>query len=338
MLTIDIDSYIGKYFPNNYNFVKQNIELSKSAVKAPKDKELEEYFNKYTYNLPLNIHSVQSKSISPFTIPALIDTKLLDNNINLNKILINAPILNDLYGLSVSNQLLLKANIDAKVDENSNKIIFTYNNNFDKLKLHIFQPTGFVKLFKNKDIKLRFAIALHEIGHWVNITEYNIQSVIKILSNILIIVTSVTFGLSLNIIAILVGIFLIEIFILNIVSSINEHRSDMFVKKLGYGKELSESLHIVGSKLSDNSLQSINVIKLEANTLKSNISNVVNKFLVGYPSIERRIYNLLESEYDKYDDYLIHESIDINIINKMLLSLHSNLISFANNLDSKVKL
>jgi hypothetical protein len=339
---IDIDQQLKKIFPNNYGFLKQKIDLSKSKVTAKKDKELEDYFKEHTYNLPLNIHYIKSESISPFTIPILIDDNISSKEFNLTKLSTFLPIFGDLYKILIANRLLIQVNINGELDS-SNKIIFTYNNKFNSLMIQAWQPSSYLKLFNKEDVRLRFAVMLHEIGHWVNVREYFLVDLFNILRFIIFValVSLAVAGGGLLIGLPLALVSLTILFISHYITSLNESRCDMFVKKLGYGEYLAESLRILGNKFTNSNLPKIENIKEEYNGFSSKFNDIINRLIIGYPSIYSRIKKLMESDNLLLNDTLILEEvkdIDPTVMNKLLLSLTDTVYSFGNSLDKKIRL
>lgn len=270
---------INDFFPKSYNkFVKlYEIHNSDSLITVKYDIELKNYIKSNTKNLNIFVDYVRSDEINAFTIPDSISSTY-------NSSFINFPIIKELDFIVNIYFKLLKANLDAVVDSN-NIITFTHNLPSD-FKLKIYQTSALRKILQD-NVRSRFAICLHEIGHWHNIDSYLINNIIYLLSYIKIITTfyfnlvSDNLNLAEFTLKLLLIVLVISFFVLNYVSSINEENCDNFVIKLGYGKELSYALNKINYS---HNYSSTNELHNILNSFNINFKEFIYRILNGYPS------------------------------------------------------
>lgn len=285
---------IKDYFPKSYNkFTRMyglvKIENAKKSIDVT-DAELTDYIQTYTKGLNIKVNYIKATEVDAFTIPSYIDTDL-----DVRSSLISYPIINDLYTINVMYYKLLKADIDGFA---SNGITTFTHNLPNGFVLETFQSSRFFSLLSN-DIRGRFAVTLHEIGHWHSCNPYlfeSIFSLIKHITRIILggaVVGSVFFG-DLWDVPILIVILAISqvlcFFMINYIRSLNEENCDKFAKKLGYGEDLSRVMFAFnyGSNDFNNSVNKEKFLKYTSQ-FSFKIKDFIHRLMHGYPSDGKRI-------------------------------------------------
>lgn len=271
---------IKEYFPRSYTKFTNLYKLHTidSLITVKYDTELKDYIKSNTRNLNIFVDYIRSDEINAFTIPDSI-------SYTYDLTLTNFPIIRELDFIINIYSKLLKANLDAFVDD-KNIIVFTHNLPSD-FKLKIFQTSALKRILQD-NVKSRFAICLHEIGHWHNIDSYLINNIIYLISYIKLI-TTIYFNLVYNnsnladvSLKLLLITLVVSFFVLNYISSINEQNCDNFVIKLGYGKELTYALNKMNYSYITNT--SSNKLSNLLNSFNINFKEFIYMILNGYPS------------------------------------------------------
>lgn len=285
---------IKDYFPKSYNkFIKiYGLVNSNSSVRKSidvVDTELVDYIQTYTKGLNLKVNYVKDTGINAFTIPSYIDPDL-----DKRSILINYPIIEDLYIINVMYVKLLKANIDGFTLNG----ITTFTHNLPKgFILETYQTSRFLSLLSH-DVRARFAVTLHEVGHWHSRNPYLISSLLTLSNALSIALGVIGIGVSILdknyttipiIIAVVTVICVIIFLMINYIKSINEENCDKFAKKLGYGEDLSRAMFAFNYGSNDfNSLDKEKFLKY-TNQFSFKIRDFINRITRGYPSDSKRI-------------------------------------------------
>jgi hypothetical protein len=279
---------IKEYLPKSYSkFLKLYKHISEksssSLSSAVNDKELDRYIKDHVINLNLKVNYIKTDEIDVFTYPFLPTPEL-----NKNRWMNDLPILSDVYKINNIYLELLKANIDATGDIDG-VVTFTYKKLPSNFILSVYQTSGAYTLLKH-DIQARFAIMMHEVGHWYSVNPYIATSVISILQAINIIfgiIGAVTIGFLVILVIVLNAIGLL---IINYIDSVNEENCDRFVKKIGYGPQLARGLFNL--KYGNNS----NLVEMDQDRFlqimqkfSSKLTDFLNRINYGYPSTNRRI-------------------------------------------------
>lgn len=285
---------IKDYFPKSYNkfinmygLVNSNSSVKKSADVI--DIELIDYIQTYTKGLNLQVHYLKNIQVNAFTIPSSIDPEF-DNR----SVLIDYPIIKDLYKINVLYVKLLQANIDAYTKNGI--VIFTHNLPTDFV-LETYQTSRFLSLLSH-DVRARFAVTLHEVGHWHSYNPYLISSLVKLIGILSGIIGTISAGIAFLskdrtsvtiLISIVVILSVIAFFMINYIKSINEENCDKFAKKLGYGEDLARAMFSFNYGSNDfNSLNKEKFLKYTSQ-LSFKIKDLIHRILHGYPSDFKRI-------------------------------------------------
>jgi len=272
---------LNTYFPKSYNLLEQDIKLLYNS-KIFLDPTENKYHNSKIKNLNLEIYVYNSKIPNAMTFPGVNDINILNNN------------LNDLYVLGL--QILHKHPLSAV----RKKDILEFKSDIKNFKLIVFVSSGFIKLIKNPED--RFAIILHEIGHWVHINNLlliiKLEDIIKILTPSAFIITAAQvfnpYDTIFKISTLIPYIALITLkAVVNFKNQQDEYDSDLFVKQLGYSENLQNALSLLSYK---KPISKINI--KEKATLVNNIIEILMLIYSDrtHPSTYKRILALQESE------------------------------------------
>ncbi len=269
---ISTDEHIKYFFPMLCSSLKGHLEFIFPLLTSV-DADDTKYLNTKISGMNTDIYLNNIVDPNAWTIPGVskvIYAQFLAVPIA-NTILLISSILN-----------LLKNKIEYKVNGKNLKFTTT-------LDCLMWQTRG-LKTYV-QDPELRYAIWLHEIGHWVKF-----ENTTKIL-----LLAPFTAIPGLNLIALLIIIALMRA---------NERKADMFVKEVGYGKELSSALEILGYGIVDNATFLLKVDKyIEVAFAK--IHDVIDKFipLTNHPSFKTRISDLQDTYITIYGQNILYESI-----------------------------
>ena len=336
---------IEKIFSRNYSRLIKKATLidsvQKNNIKVESDNELKKYILDHTENLKVSISGYSGASdgplASPYTIPATIDPNLS----NLKLFLISyVPVYSQLYTLFVTYRLLAKANIDGFIGPN-NKIIFTHNLP-KEVDIFIVQPDSFRRKFKNV-VDQRFAIMLHEIGHWHSINPYATEAVFGLLKNFALVIVfleslnNTQSLLSKEMIQLSLLVLIIYSLLSSYVSSINETNADKFAKKLGYGNQLAQGLYKFSTYYGITSLPNPSKVDKIAYGFEDRVSDFFERIFFGYPSMLNRLRMLKEGEEFNIEEF--DTSIITNVFkdfNLEFIKLESFFIDKCRELDSLI--
>lgn len=314
---MELSNLIDNLFPRNAKKIKKHIILHNSSViKAEIDTELRDYYMKKTRNLPLNIYVDRDElsDFSPYTIIALVD-KTYEKNFHM----LSLPFIYEVFSLTHTTYLLSKLDINGY---NKDGIVYiTYNQNvLPRFRISFFEPVKYVELFKNYLLE-RAAIGFHEIGHWrfQDSVYFNRIELFTRLFRQLFFIYSLFIKINGYLIFCL---FIIFYLLINGFASLNEESADDFVKKLGYGKHLASGLRLFFNFYKLKIRSDKNIIKI-SDTFRFKLEDFLNRIFQGYPSIEKRIYNLIKEniDFDNVEQYnLITFANSISLINDFELS------------------
>ena len=309
------DDHFKFFFPKLHSKVKGDLsKLFPEFGKMKINREEMARFDGKVQNLNAHIYTEASKDISAYTIPGLtVETSIryegLPENINVF-----------LDGM----RALQRMKFDGKLDRKTGKVVFNSPKNFTFL---MFQTKGLENLL---DFRLRFAVQLHEIGHWTRV-----GGVIK------------GRGLWDYWPLFLVPPFSIIMSILFLsYGRASEYDADMFAKEVGYGKEMQEALYVLhyGKGNKEAIRKEIDAGMVGIVDIISSIEDMIGIALTSipligplfipsdYPEVNRRIDALQES----YDPQLLQE-IDVNwglVKNKFITMLQTILIPIDASLSS----
>ena len=278
---VSTDDHIKYFFPMLYSNLKGNIEMIFPII-ASLDNEDTSYLNSKTSGLSSEIYLNNITDPNAWTIPGI--TKPIYAQF------IAVPIVNSgIIIYSIMN--LLKNKIDYKLVNNN--LQFTTN-----LNCLMWQTRGLKTYLQDKE--LRYAIWLHELGHWVKFENGKLILLFAPFTAIPII----------NFIAIIIIIALLRS---------NEKNADMFVKEVGYGKQLATALETIGYKNIDNATFLIQFSKY-IEIMFTKIHDVVDTWLpvTDHPSFKSRISNLREDYITIHGHNVLYESLLQNTIYPLL--------------------
>jgi len=288
------------YLPNSYKLL--NSEHTKLFNrKLIQDQDELNYYRSKIKNLDLDVFIIDDPSPNAFTIPGLDNISLLKSD----------PIEYQSLGLNV----LLKHQLSANLNK-QNQIIF--KSSIRNFKILIFIHKGLMKKIKNIDD--RFAVILHEIGHWVHIKNLlNDTHYLNLLQSYL--VTPIHYSLMVSthlnitkhfylLISFLIRTVLVTI--INIKNRQNEYDADSFVKQVGYSNNLQNALSILdyGRDLKRISIE-------DKNSWLRNFLDIISMLFFDqtHPPTHKRILSLQESfELNLFDRFIdLLKSIDVII-------------------------
>lgn len=276
------------FFPSLYRSVKGTIQLILPPWTDPINSE-NLYFESKTSGLKTNHFLNSSPQPNAYTLPAT-STRIGAMAAQLSSIFYY------LYGIiELSNNP-----ISAKVEKNNS---IKFSTSFDG-RIGIFHTLGLHDML-NKD--QRFAVSLHEIGHWINYKS-SFASLTSIFSanfiGRLIQITGNTVALYVFFPVAIAAIAF---------SRAAEWRSDAFVKSVGYDKKFVEALDIIGYKKRDTT-SIYNKIEDYVRVIFTHIDNIVQTVLpIGlHPSIKARKKALTESQ-------IVYEGLILDKITDVLL-------------------
>lgn len=285
------------YLPNSYKLL--NSEHTKLFDrKLIQDHNELNYYKSKIKNLDLDVFIINDPSPNAFTIPGIDNISLLKSD----------PVEYQSLGLNVLLRHPLSANLN-----NQNQIIF--NSSIKNFKILVFIHSGLMKKIKNIDD--RFAVILHEIGHWVHIKNLlNGSDYLNILLSYLInplhysLILTTHFNITQHfyfLINFLIRTVLITI--INIKNRQNEYDADSFVKQVGYSKNLQNALSLLDY---EKDLKKVSIEDKDSWLI--NFLDIVSMLFIdhSHPPTHKRILSLQESLelnlFDKFMDLL--KSID----------------------------
>jgi hypothetical protein len=277
---------IKEYLPKSYSkFLKlykiTSENSSPSSPSAVNDKELDQYIKDHIVNLNLKVKYEKAEYTNAFTIPYLINP-----DINESSWILAMPILSQIYLINKVYLKLLKANIDATGNIDG---VVTFTHKLPSgFVLVAYQTSRFYSLLEH-DVQARFAVMMHEVGHWHSVNPYIINSIISIfqaLNAIIVIIGAVGIGLLATVFLIL---NVIGVLAINYVRSINEENCDRFVKKVGYGPQLARAMY--SFQYGSNDIADMNQDRFLQMMRKfsAKLSDFLYRIKNGYPSMDKRI-------------------------------------------------
>jgi len=263
------------YLPDSHKLLNTKLFNKKLTI----NKEENQFYNSRIKNLDLQVYVINDNQPNAFTIVGVDNISLLQSN------------LHEFQSLGL--RTLLKHPLTAT--RKNGKIIF--NSTIKKFKILVFLHSGLFKSVPN--IEDRFAIVLHEIGHWVHfrdiISSRNIQYIINFMYAPLPYYSIMTYSIFSSdyvyyFIIHIVRIVLNALF--NIKNIKNEYDSDLFTKQMGYSVNLQNALSRIeyNKELSQVNLQDKD----------SFLSNLIDLFSLlfskhTHPFTHKRILALYES-------------------------------------------
>ena len=253
-------------------------------------------------NIEIDIFEVADKSVNAFTVPGVGSINDLKDD-------------SGKYYLEGINYLS-KNPLEFTIDSKTNKINFNNNKTF---KILIFVNSGLIK--KLKDPQDRLAVYLHEVGHWVYVTDIikskSFQNYLNISSAAAIPATYIGIADKQFLAPIFIYILTIILTYLTSLKTVqSEHDADNFVKQCGYGNNLANALSVMEYNKS--------LSKLDISTYYSKIDVILNKiqmalFVNSHPDTKNRIDRLIKE--DTNTDYK-------TIIISDLLKLFTDLLAY----------
>lgn len=301
------------YFPKSYSLLEDSNYIHKDLFgkKIRLNQTENNYYSSHIENLKIQVFEVSDSIPNAFTVPGISSLNILKQN----------PYKYQTIGLKVLSQNPLTATVNHK----NNNIIF--NSDINDFRILVFINSGLFKRVPNIDD--RFAIILHEIGHWVYINNL-ISSImfkklltwseIALFGNLLVnqslksettqILTLVTF---------IIRIALLSI--TNIKSRQSEYDADRFVKEVGRGSNLQNALSLLAYK------KEFKDIQIDQNIFISVLTKLYDFFSIflfthTHPPIMNRLRELNES----IDDSSLWSLSDILNPLDNLISLNQGLL------------
>jgi hypothetical protein len=286
------DESIKKFFPSLWNAISGDFQTI-FPVLTSRIPEEEKLWKGNTKGLNMRVMTNNSNSPNAYTLPAM------QSKLGAQAATFFVPIY-ILYGFIK----LSDADLDGRGV--NKKVNIKAPNDLSGL---MWETKGLKSLIPEDN--LRYAIMLHEIGHWVKYEQPFLSTTMRYVS-------SIAPPLALPFV---IGSIL--------VCRSGEKKADMFVKKVGYGKELSEALSRMGyykrndvsaiARLGDH----IRVFMLK---LQDKIDDYV-PFLFSHPSIKKRT-TYLKDNLDHaiingdigYDEYII-ELYELDLIEENVKDL-----------------
>jgi len=293
----DKESYkmILKYlFPKSHKKIAIRYFLDPSEIKKfPISVKDVSFFHNKTSNLKMDIRTWNTSEVNAFTIPGVSDFSKLQKSDN--------PVAYAFEALKALKNKPLNAKIDGK-----GKILFTGPKN---LKLQMFQTKGLEKLLSQSQ---RFAVQLHEVGHWVAYEPLIPKQIMSFYSALASIPMKIGFlGTIISVInqndpgvfriiwlASLV-VVLITVIIANYYSRVGERGADQFVKDIQQGKSLADSLSM---------FEYNKTVKKSEKERQEDIFDRLGKIIKipfsTHPSTNDRIKDLLSNEDIGIDSFI----------------------------------
>ncbi len=276
------DEQLNYIIPYIWNDFKSYYEYIFPALtnELPNETSL---FENIIQGVPLTVYNNNSSNLNMYTMPL--------NKDKVKSLVSNIPyisVINIILGL----RNFLKADITGEPGRDRTIILSS------KIPIDIVMwETRALRAILPEN-ELRVAVALHEIGHWANN-----GSRIALNRTVL---TAFTLITSASIITpLILGIFII------IQSRLGEYQADNFVKKMGYGQELSVAL----DRMYKTKYISGNII-LKFNRMIDRITKaimeIIDKVLPisSHPSFKKRQMRLNES-YDLIEEGIVEELIEM---------------------------
>ena len=295
------------YFPLSYNLL--NSEHSTLfGKKLIYNIDETNYYKSKIKNLDLDVFIINDSSPNAFTIPGLNDISLLKSN----------SIDSQIIGLDFLSKHPLSANVTSSG-------IIKFNSDIENFKVLVFLNSGLFKRIPNID--QRFAILLHELGHWVYIKELISSNIFETILNILRPVFYTSFVSEMfydtKILTFILGVIKIALVALvNSKNRQNEYDADKFVKDMHYGLQLQHALSLLEYK---KDLSKVNID--DKNTFLSNFSDIASMLFFNHthPPTHKRILSLQESLGFSIIDQLI---MTLSPIDKLIKNNNGTLCSF----------
>jgi Zn-dependent protease with chaperone function len=262
------------YFPTLSN--KEHKDLFGSKISF--NQEETDLCHTIIKGLDVEIFEVKHKEVNAFTIPGVGSISELKTD----------PVKYNVEGL----KYLSKTPLTFKIDPISKNIIF----NNEDFKILIFVNSGLIR--KLKDPKDRLSVYLHEIGHWVYVTDIiRAKSFILYLA-ICKIINAGTIGVGVisdNYLPALFNILVTKIltYLTSVKTIQSEYDADKFVKQCGYGINLANSLHIM--------VYNKKITNLNVADYYSKLDTILYKFLMciivmSHPNTRSRIAELIKED------------------------------------------
>lgn len=287
-----------RFFPTIYSEIKGRLQYYIPVITKRVTEDME-YFNNKTQGLPFDIFLNDMSSPNCWTLPSAANR----TQAQLFMIPISG-IFMVIRGMSI-----LGNNLENTTIQKNNKINFKLPSNF---KISIYETKG-IKSMLNQD--LLFSVWLHEIGHWLVFKNIKIAWLLNLMQYItkfdIIIQKSIS------------HIFFIFSVLINIYTRLSEKDADMFVKKLGYNKELAEALRIIGYGVRTNAswvVKLSDLIKYILIKLQDIIDPFIGKTIYDHPSIKSRTKSL-EDSYICKENEIININKKIEILNYSIQKL-----------------
>jgi hypothetical protein len=182
----------------------------------------------------------------------------------------------------------------AKLDGTVKNGIVTFKSNI-KLPMAAYMSTGLRDMLTPEE---RFPVFLHEVGHWVNWG----GPAISVFFDVMFRISRTLFPPAAGILYVLGNLF----------GAHGEEKADLFVKKLGYGKQLAKSLEKISYQRRD--VESVWTKILDAMRIFTmtimDVLGPLSRVLTGYPSTQTRMKYLKDDiDFVLEDEVLLEEGI-----------------------------
>lgn len=262
--TESTDEIVKEFFPSFISSISGNLQTI-FPILTDHDKSSSKQFNSHIQNLKTSVYYNEMPQPNAYTIPA-IQTNLGAQLVGLRPFTFVYLI----YGFAK----LKKSQLDAKPSGKS--IVFQNKNNINMLMWH---TRGLKDMLPEE--RLRHAVYLHEIGHWVKFKPVFASLSARILNS--------AFP------AMAVPFTILDIAF----ARSGEWKADKFAADMGYKKELGEALHRIGYTVRTNT----NLYTKFNDYFRfgfTKIHNTIDKFLpiTGHPSMRKRTQRLEEVMFE----------------------------------------
>ncbi len=264
-----------KFFPSIWNKIKGSFQMFLPIVSTTLPNE-QRMINKYIKGLNVEVRLNHDPVRNAWTSPGIESKEVLT-------VLNFLPFLGDIIWNVNAFSYIKKTKIMEKVTAKNGIVTFPSND----LKVLAWQTKGLITDLD--DEKLRLAIMIHEIGHWARIAPVAVMGVFYITYSILNSVKKNP-ALQVSLAPILSPLLFLTFIAMNLSNRKAEKQADLFVKKVGYGKELAAALDRVALRPRSD-ISWINKIDDWVNKIFFELQNVLDKFvpfLFSYPSINKR--------------------------------------------------